>query len=189
MDKGALRRRILELREGLSADQVALASQRICARLASWPQLRSAQTVMAYLPFRKEPDLTPLFSELPHIRWVLPRVDGRNLVVHPYDPRRLVRHRFGMLEPMPNLPTVDPEAIDIVLVPGVAFDRYGGRIGYGGGYYDRFLRTTPALRVGVTYDICCVTDALPCTETDERMHWVVTPTQMLRCEPCAPNAA
>jgi 5-formyltetrahydrofolate cyclo-ligase len=75
---------------------------------------------------------------------------------------------------------VDPATLDLVLVPGVAFDRRGGRLGFGGGYYDRFLPTTPALRVGVTYDEC-LCDALPCGEHDQRMDWVLTPTQEIRC--------
>jgi 5-formyltetrahydrofolate cyclo-ligase len=66
------------------------------------------------------------------------------------------------------------DPLDVVLVPGVAFDRYGGRLGFGGGFYDRFLPTTPALRVGVTYDSCLM-DELPCTQSDQRMDWIVTP--------------
>jgi len=183
MDKGTLRRHFLRLREGLSPEEVARASKAVCARLAAWPILRTAQTVMSYLAFRNEPDLSPLFTRFPQIRWVLPRIEGHRLVIHPYDPAHLARHPFGMLEPAATLPVVDPTTLDLVLVPGVAFDRHGGRLGFGGGFYDRFLPTTPALRVGVTYDLCLV-DALPCTENDARMDWVVTPTRFLRCESC-----
>jgi 5-formyltetrahydrofolate cyclo-ligase len=101
--------------------------------------------------------------------------------IHRYDPDRLVRHRFGMLEPDPDLPEIGPGEIDIVLVPGVAFDWRGGRMGFGGGYYDRFLPTTPALRVGVTYDSCLV-DTLPCAEHDQPMDWIVTPDGLFRTE-------
>ena len=104
---------------------------------------------MAYLAFRSEIDLGSLFDALPGIRWVVPRVTGKRMVAHVYDPNRLVRHRFGMLEPAPELLSVEPEEIDVILVPGVAFDRRGGRLGFGGGYYDRFLPATAALRVGI----------------------------------------
>ncbi|HEY74930.1 MAG TPA: 5-formyltetrahydrofolate cyclo-ligase [Thermoflexia bacterium] len=182
MEKAALRRRYLQIRESLAPEQVAAASAAICERLAGWDRLREARTVMTYLAFRNEPDLSGLFTLLPSILWVLPRIDGRRLVLHPYDPDRLVRHPFGMLEPDPALPAVDPATLDVVLVPGVAFDPQGGRLGFGGGYYDRFLPSTPALRVGVTFD-ACLTDALPCTERDQRMDWVVTPTRLICCAP------
>ena len=177
-EKQRLRQEFSRLRERLPAREVEAASEAICRHLASWPPMRTARIVMAYLTFRNEPSLEPLFAALPPIQWVVPRIEGRMLVIHPYDPNRLTRHPFGMLEPAADLPVIDPALLEIVLVPGVAFDRRGGRLGFGGGFYDRFLPTTPALRVGVTYDFCLL-DALPCTEADQRMDWVVTPTGLL----------
>jgi len=182
MDKPQLRRHFCSLRERLTAEEVGSASAAICQRLAAWPPLQSPISnlqspicALTYLAFRNEPDLGRLFGLLPHVRWFVPRIDGHHLVLHPYDPTRLVRHRFGMLEPAADLPVVDPAALDVVLVPGVAFDRRGGRLGFGGGYYDRLLPTTPALRVGVAYDEC-LADVLPCGEHDQRMDWIVTPS-------------
>ncbi len=180
--KPDLRQHFCTLRECLPPEDVREASLAICRHLAAWPPLREAHTVMAYLAFRNEPDLSPLFDLLPHIRWTVPRIEGKHLVVHPYDPARLVRHPFGMLEPAADLPVVDPEALDVVLVPGVAFDRRGGRLGFGGGFYDRFLPTTPALRVGVTYEVCLI-DELPSTESDARMDWIATPRGLIRVSP------
>ena len=194
MDKPQLRRHFCSLRERLTAEEIGSASAAICRRLAAWPPLQQAQgitlkkrdqqtnqpanqptSILTYLAFHNEPDLGQLFGLLPHACWVVPRIDGHHLVLHLYDPTRLVHHRFGMLEPAADLPVVDPAALDVVLVPGVAFDRRGGRLGFGGGYYDRLLPTTPALRVGVTYDEC-LADALPCDEHDQRMDWIVTPS-------------
>ncbi len=191
MDKPQLRRHFRSLRERLLAEEVADASTALCRRLASWAVLQETEVVLTYLAFCNELDPSLLFNLLPHVHWVVPRTEGRRLVLHPYDPTRLVRHRFGMLEPAADLPVVNPTVLDLVLVPGVAFDRRGGRMGFGGGYYDRFLPTTPALRVGVTYD-CCLIDELPCSEYDRRMDWVVTPTQKIYCTPlwraeCAPS--
>ena len=197
MDKPALRQQFCSLRECLPAEEVSAASTALCHRLAAWLQryhqsaskMRGQQAdrptnyILAYLAFRNEPDLGLLFDLLPDVHWVVPRiVKGRRLLVHPYDPARLVRHRFGMLEPAPDSPLVDPEILDIVLVPGVAFDQHGGRLGFGGGYYDRFLSITPALCVGVTFDTCLAKD-LPCSEHDQRMDWVVTPTREIYCIP------
>jgi len=180
MDKVELRLKFRSLRESLATEEVAEASAALCRRLTAWDPLRQARSVMAYLAFRNEPSLEPLFGLLPHVRWTIPRIEGNRLVVHLYDPNRLVRHRLGMLEPAADLPVVDPAHLDVVLVPGVAFDLTGRRLGFGGGYYDRFLRTTPALRVGIAFD-CCVTDALFSVETDQSMDWIVTPTREVRC--------
>lgn len=178
-EKQRLRQKFRQWRESLPAGDVEAASEAICRHLASWPVMRTARIVMAYLAFRNEPSLELLFAALPHIQWAAPRIEGRMLVVHPYDPNRLTRHPFGMLEPAADLPVIDPAFLEIVLVPGVAFDRRGERLGFGGGFYDRFLPTTPALRVGVTYDFCLL-DELPWTEADQCMDWVVTPTGLLK---------
>jgi len=198
MNKPELRQHFCSLRECLPPGQVTAASAALCHRLAAWLSSTSnlqeilrvstpvcAQndsspiSIFTYLAFRNEPDLALLFDLLPHARWAVPRIEGRRLIVHPYDPARLVRHRFGMLEPAPDLPVIDPATLDLVLVPGVAFDRQGGRLGFGGGYYDRFLPTTPALRVGVTYDEC-LADVLPCGEHDQCVDWIVTPSDLFR---------
>jgi 5-formyltetrahydrofolate cyclo-ligase len=188
MHKPQLRRQFCSLRECLPAEEIAAASAALCRRLAAWAGLREARTVLTYLAFRNEPDLSLLFDLLPHVQWAVPRIEEQRLLVHPYDPARLVRHRFGMLEPAADLPVIDPAALDVILVPGVAFDRRGGRLGFGGGYYDRFLPTTPAVRVAATYDEC-LCEALPCGEHDQRMDWLVTPTEEIHCAPLWRHAA
>jgi 5-formyltetrahydrofolate cyclo-ligase len=180
--KRELRARFRALREGMDVDEARAASQALCQGLADWAVVRGAHSVLAYIAFRNELDLRPLFELLPQVHWLVPRVDDRELVLHPYDPSQLVRHRFGMLEPAAELPVICPVTVDIVLAPGVAFDRHGGRLGFGGGFYDRFLPTSPALRVGITYDRCLV-DVLPLDEHDQRVDWVVTPTQRIHCTP------
>lgn len=182
MDKSELRSHFCTVRECLAQEEVAALSAVLCQRLEAWAPLREARTALTYLAFRCEPDIGLLFQRLPDVHWVVPRIEGQRLVLHTYDPGRLARHRFGMLEPEPSLPVVDPAILDIVLVPGVAFDRRGGRLGFGGGFYDRFLPTTRALRVGVAYDQC-LADVLPCGEHDQHMDWVFTPTLEIHCAP------
>jgi 5-formyltetrahydrofolate cyclo-ligase len=178
--KAALRQQFVQTREDLGSGQVLAASRAICMRLAAWTVIADARTILTYLAFRNELDLGPLFERLPGIRWTVPRIQHGELIVHTYDPARLIRHRFGMLEPAADLPIVAPTDIDVVLVPGVAFDRQGQRLGFGGGYYDRFLPATGALKVGVTYDQC-LSDRLVADKHDQHMDWVVTPTQTIDC--------
>ena len=180
--KREARDRYRSLRESMSSEQVAQASTALCHRLAEWPVLQNAHTVLTYIAFRNEIDLAQLIERFTGIEWIVPRVVGQRLVLHPYDPARLVRHRYGMLEPAADLPIVEPKALDLVLVPGVAYDRRGGRMGFGGGFYDGFLPTTQALRAGITYDRCLV-EELPCDEHDQRMDWIITPTETLHCAP------
>ena len=180
-EKSQLRRHYRAVRESLLPKQVAADSSALCQRLADWNMLRQARTVLSYIAFRNELDLAALYDLVPGIQWAVPRVVEARLVCHTCDRDRLIRHRFGMLEPDPDLPVVAPSDIDLVLVPGVAFDPHGGRIGFGSGFYDRFLPTTPALRVGVTYDRC-LADALPVDAHDQRVDWVATPMQILDCK-------
>jgi 5-formyltetrahydrofolate cyclo-ligase len=200
MDKSELRTHFCALRECIPAEEIAAVSAALCRRLANWLSgtgnasnrersdtkgtwqgcvAPNHPSILTYLAFRNEPDLSLLFDLLPEVHWAAPRIEGRRLVLHPYDPHRLARHRFGMLEPAADLPVIDPTEVDVVLVPGVAFDRRGVRLGFGGGYYDRFLPTTPAVRVGVAFDECLV-DELPRAEHDQKMGWIATPAGLIR---------
>jgi 5-formyltetrahydrofolate cyclo-ligase len=181
-NKTQLRQTYCTLREDLTGMHVADASTAVCRRLATMTVLREARTVLSYLAFRNEIDLDPLFEFLPGIDWVLPRIEGERLVLHTYQPDDLVPHAFGMLEPSADAPRVDPVDLDVVLVPGVAFDPRGGRLGFGGGFYDRLLVRTSAIRIGVTYDQC-MPEELPCAPHDQRMDWVVTPTRAIHTTP------
>ncbi len=182
MDKSKLRERYRNVRESLSAASVTEGSAAVCRRLASMTLMREAETVMAYLAFSNEVDLGLLFELLPDIEWVLPRIQGQEMILHPYEPDRLVRHPFGMLEPPADAPVVDPQDLDVVLVPGVSFDPRGGRLGFGGGFYDRFLVKTSATRIGICH-ADCLAEQLPCADHDRRMDWVVTPTASIHTAP------
>jgi 5-formyltetrahydrofolate cyclo-ligase len=182
MSKPQLRRRFRDVRESLEQAHVANASSALCRRLAGMTLLQRADTILSYLAFRNEPDLGALFELLPDVHWVLPRIEGHKLILHRHEADRLVLHPYGILEPAADAPVVELQSVDLVLVPGVAFDRTGGRLGFGGGFYDRLLIRTSAERVGIVYD-CCVAEELPCDEHDQRMDWVITPSQAIRCGP------
>lgn len=106
----------------------------------------------------------------------LPRVQGVELEARLWRPGdALVLSPLGIREPADASPRVDPSRLDLVVVPGVAFDRRGGRLGFGKGFYDRFLGSCPrALRVGVAFRQQ-IQETLPLGPQDERMDWVVGP--------------
>jgi len=103
------------------------------------------------------------------------------MVFHPYDPDRLVRHPFGMAEPAPDLPVILPEEIELALVPGVAFDRTGSRLGYGGGYFDRFLKNFKGVSAGIIFHALLL-DETPHAAHDIPMHWIATERELLLTE-------
>jgi 5-formyltetrahydrofolate cyclo-ligase len=188
-NKVELRRQCQKVREAMSAQEVKTSSDAVCAHLSMWLPLQQAYTVLSFLAFRNEIDLSQLFEIWPDKRWLVPRiVEGTELApgqkpyltLHPYDPARLARHRFGMWEPEPGLTMVAPSEVQVVLVPGVAFDRQGGRLGFGGGFYDRLIPSADgAISVGVTYDRL-VLDTIPVESWDCRVEWLVTPLGLIR---------
>lgn len=174
--KSILRRQYRKLRADLGDEARARASQWICEIVEGWIAFRQCEVILAYMPIKNEADLTPLLRRHPEKRWVLPRIlpeEDHRMVFHPYDAARLVRHPFGMAEPAADLPTVPREAIELALVPGLAFDRHGWRLGYGGGYFDRFLKDFAGVGAGIVFQALFVED-LPHGGFDVPVPWVVT---------------
>ena len=88
--------------------------------------------------------------------------------------RQLMQGAYGIWEPDETCPPIEPDDMDLILVPGAAFDRQGDRLGQGGGYSDRSLAQTRAVRIGVCHDFALL-DAVPTQTHDARMDGVVTP--------------
>jgi len=149
------------------------ASEVVSKHLSAWPPLHGV--VASYLPMSSEISLGSLLTD-PSTVSVIPRIEeSGDMVMRTYDPNRLVRHRLGFDEPDDTAVTVNPDDIDIVLVPGLVFDEDGGRLGRGKGYYDRFLASLrrSTARVGVTTDVSIV-EEVPTDVHDQRVGWLAT---------------
>jgi 5-formyltetrahydrofolate cyclo-ligase len=141
VDKPALRRWARKVWRTLDRETLA---RQVVENLAPWLARWGFQDILLYHPLPHELDLTPLLERHP-ARYYLPKVAGEELSVHPFGP--LAPGPFGLLEP--TTPPVDPGDLDLVVVPGLAFDQEGYRLGHGQGYYDRFLASVQAVTAGV----------------------------------------
>jgi 5-formyltetrahydrofolate cyclo-ligase len=157
--KQILRRQILGQRQALPTQVWQTQSNLLCDRLSNYPEFVRAQTVLAYQSCRQEPNLSSLFTHH-NKQWGLPRCVDRDLLWHRWQPQEaLITGSYGILEPQPASPRLLPTEVDLILVPSVAIDRRGYRLGYGGGYFDR-LRADPLWRkiptLGIVFDFAYV---------------------------------
>ncbi|MGI5922056.1 MAG: 5-formyltetrahydrofolate cyclo-ligase [Syntrophomonadaceae bacterium] len=179
-DKGLardkLRRQMKRRREQLSASQVQEFSHLIMHKLAELEPVKRARSIMYYAAINHEVDLGPLIEREYLSRHVLlPRIEANGLMaaVQYTGWSRTHESRFGILEPEGAAYPV--ENIDVVIVPGLVFDFNGYRLGYGKGYYDRFLaRLSPRTFIcGVGYEFQIIDNIFP-HEKDLPVHWIVT---------------
>lgn len=175
--KASLRRRATVNRAALRIDH-----DRICTGLRRFLDSRDlGGWIVTFDALPGEPDLVALFDDRPPRRLALTRTPdaGHRLSVHDgRGPRE--RHRYGFSQPTAAAAVVPDHEIGAVLVPGLAFDRSGGRLGFGVGYYDRFLDRLDAgvLRVGVSDGF--IVDRIPTEDHDVRMTHLATEAGVMR---------
>ncbi len=184
-----------EQRDALPPSQREAMTGRAVERFLDLPETRSARTVAGFVSTRSEIDTEPLLGQLRRrgAAVVLPRVSTGlippRLRFHRADWRsELVFGIFGLLEPGPDCPEVAAHDIDVFMVPGLAFDKRGARVGYGGGYYDElaaYVRAHPdatnARFIGYSFDFQVV-EACPSGEWDVPLDTIVTDERVVRCQ-------
>lgn len=177
--KAKLRKQQLMERMNLSKTYCDDTSIKICNNLLQLHEFRKSQKILFYMPIRNEVDLTYAIEQsweegkatlLP----VIQRKAKKMTCVQFQDWSELAKGTYGILEPIHHHRMMDPKLIDVVIVPGVAFDLHGYRLGYGGGYYDRFFTHYPEpVRIGVAYPEQLVPTVYPELH-DQPLHILVT---------------
>lgn len=178
-EKQQVRELLIQKRRMLSADERKELSESILSQLERMTIFQEAKTVLLYYPKNNEVDVLPLFKR--HKRektLLLPVTHRREMTAHPFEGNdKMHRGKFGI--PEPTTPAYEG-AIDLIIVPAVAFDKRGYRLGRGGGYYDRFIKKQPhATLIGVGYDFQLL-DEVPVLKHDQKMHRIILPSQTIQ---------
>jgi 5-formyltetrahydrofolate cyclo-ligase len=186
--KRDVRRRVLAARDALTQSDRERRGLEIVRRFLALPEVAAARVVLAFWSFGSEVPTAPLIEGLVErsVQVALPRIEDGALEARTYRPGDPVTETsFGAFEPADG-PVVGPTEIDVVAVPGVAFDRDGRRVGYGGGFYDRFLpQMRPGTnRIAIAYGVQLLPEGtrLPSGPFDEPVDIVVTESETVRCD-------
>jgi 5-formyltetrahydrofolate cyclo-ligase len=181
--KRELRNRMRSVRAVLPAAARLERSRAAAERVVQLAEYASARTIIGFSAIQKEIDPGDLLAQARASGKTvgLPRVVGDQLDLHEYrDVSELEEGAFGILEPAASAPVIAADSVELVIVPGLAFDTRGHRLGYGRAFYDRVLpQMARAFRVGFAYDFQVVME-LPDDAHDVPMHAVVTDQRVLR---------
>lgn len=188
-DRNSMRKEMLAVRDAMPDREQVLKSVMIMDKLWGLPAFKKAATVMFYVNFRSEVKTMDMIrkalAEDKQVAVPLTLVNEKELVPYAVTDihEDLIAGYCGIPEPVTGkVRRIEPSAIAAVIVPGSVFDHRGGRLGYGGGYYDRFLekKAPRALRIGICYEMQVVAE-VPMQQHDQYLDWLVTEEHCLHC--------
>lgn len=179
--KAALRAQFKTVRSGVKEKERVLAEQNIAQKVLELVDAIDAKCVFAYLSFGSEVGTKDLLENLLQkgIAVAVPRCDANTHTMDAVGLRTMEELKpgaYGILEPM-GQEIIPKEQIDLILVPGLAFDNDGYRLGYGGGYYDRYLNGFQGVTAGLTFAACLV-DTLPREPYDLAVQYVISEREL-----------
>lgn len=182
MNKEEIRSEALKKRQTFSEEQQLEKSETIIAKLEALDVFKQAEVILVYFSHHKEVHTQDFIAKwLDSKTILLPRLtEGNTFMVHPISSLdELEENRFGI--PEPAVSELDAPRPDLIILPGVAFDRKGNRIGMGSGYYDRFLADKKDIpRIALAYSQQ-VLDSVPRKSYDEPVDVIITEDEVIRC--------
>jgi 5-formyltetrahydrofolate cyclo-ligase len=179
--KTSLRKQAAQARDGLSQDERRTKSREIENRLFGLPELAASSTIMFFASFRSEVETVPMIRRAlaEGKRVVLPKVKGRDLAlfeIRDFD-RDVSAGAWGILEPHENEPAA-LDAVDLMVMPGLAFDEHGNRLGYGAGFYDKLLVSFTKTTVALAFEAQIVPE-VPAARHDVPVKKIVTEKRII----------
>jgi 5-formyltetrahydrofolate cyclo-ligase len=187
--KNKIRQQILQKRNALSKSEICKRSQVIQSSVINSSEYNSARVIGAYFPIGSEVRTEHIISTaLTNQKVVmLPKTGADRIAFYrvfeaDFRKNKLVQGKFRILEP-PRSSYDIRENIDLLIVPGIAFDKYGYRIGYGKGYYDRFIGDNEChFSIGLGFQFQLFNHSLPYSDFDKRLDAIATESNMLVCQ-------
>ena len=184
MDKKTLRENYRKQRMAISTDEKKALDQSICQRITHTPEFQKAETVLLYYPIKGEINLLPLVSLCrrlgKEVGFPISLEDGTLAFRSPAKGEQLTPGTYGIPEPSANAKSSTLNEKTLCILPGLSFDPRGNRLGYGKGYYDRFLEHFPGMTLGAVYSNTLANE-LPTDATDRPVSVVVCENRTIRC--------
>lgn len=179
MNKDEIRSRVKARKSLLSASEKSQAAMAVFRQLEQSAAFAVARNILLYHSLPDELSTHEFLDKWSgRKQFFLPRVNGLNLEILPYDRTRLSMGSFHIEEPQGD-ETADISDIELIVVPAVAYDRLGNRVGRGKGYYDRLLSGTKATKVGVGYDFQLLDEEIPAEPHDVAVDMVITESRRI----------
>lgn len=187
MNKKELRKIIIEKRDNIYKEEKAVMDKNIIFSLKEKEFYKNSKNIFIYLGFGSEIDtmsyIQDFINEGKHI--FIPRTDIKTKKMEAVEITSLdglKENKYGILEPNNNKEEFYKNNLDLIILPGVAFDHNGRRIGYGGGYYDRYLEDIDKriIKVALTYDFQLL-ENVPAEEHDIKADYIITETMSIKC--------
>lgn len=175
MTKDEIRSELKAKRRALTAEDQSEMSRAITDNFLSLSNYKNVDTVMVYMSAFKEPSTGGIIETLKRDskNIIVPISNTDDFTITPsYFSETLKSGAYGIPEPQ-NIAKADIKDIDIALIPGIAFDTSGARIGFGKGYYDRFLSEFKGIKIGICYDFQVLSD-IPSSDHDIKMDMIIT---------------
>ncbi len=186
MDKKKLRYSILEKRDKLSQENRKYKDSKIFDKLQRLKEYQEAKNIFSFISFGSEVDTYGIIraaldsGKTVVVPWINKKTKSMEAKII-YSLEDMIPGHYGILEPKEEAQVMDAKDIDFIIMPGVAFDINGGRIGYGGGYYDKYLGSLDRYipKVALCYDLQLLQEPLPLEPFDIKIDGVITETQEL----------
>ena len=182
MNKDEIRKNIIKERNTLRENFVNEKSDIIINKLCKIIDKKKLENIMIFMDMKNEIQVTKLINIYPNKNFFIPKCFAKGVMkINKYNKNELIKHKFGYYESS-SKNYIDENILDLIIMPGVAFDENKNRIGFGAGYYDRFLlkfgKNQMPLTIAVCYDFQVIND-IPAEAHDQKPHFIITEKRTL----------